>query len=81
MDISRLSYEDALKELEEIISYLEKEDYSLNEAMDNFKNGIQLYKHCNALLTKAEGEIKILLGDQENVFEDIDLIREVNGEY
>lgn len=81
MEISKLSYEDAVKELEDIISYLEKEDYSLDEAMEKFKSGIDLYKHCNKLLSKAEGEIKILLDDKEQVFEELDLIREEDGEY
>lgn len=81
MEISKLSYEDALKELEDIICFLEKEDYPLDEAIEKFKSGIELYKHCNKLLSKAEGEIKILLGDKEHVFEELDLIREEDGEY
>ncbi|NLN14979.1 MAG: exodeoxyribonuclease VII small subunit [Tissierellia bacterium] len=81
MDISKLSYEEAIEELEEIISFLEQDDYSLKEAMDKFKRGVELYKHCHQLLCKAEGEIKILLGDEEKDFEELDLLREVDGEY
>ncbi|MDR7870002.1 MAG: exodeoxyribonuclease VII small subunit [Tissierellaceae bacterium] len=81
MDVSKLSYEDAVKELEDIICFLEQEDYSLKDAMDKFKNGVELYKHCNTLLTKAEGEIKILLGDDEQTFEELNLIREADEDY
>lgn len=81
MDLSKLSYEDAVKELEEIINFLEKDDYSLSDAMDRFKAGVEIYKHCNSLLSKAEGEIKILLGEEESAFEDLNLLREADGDY
>lgn len=81
MDLSNYSYEEAFKELENIISFLEKEDYPLNEAMDKFKMGVELYKHCNLKLTKAEGEIKILLGDEEQTFEELSLFREEDEDY
>lgn len=81
MDVSKLSYEDAVKELEDIISFLEKDDYSLCDAMDKFKSGVEIYKHCNTLLSKAEGEIKILLGDEEQAFADFNLLREADGDY
>lgn len=81
MDVSKLTYEDAMEELERIICFLEKGGYSLNEAMEKFKLGVALYKHCNTLLSKAEGEIKILLGDDEQVFKDLDLLREADENY
>ncbi|NLY44536.1 MAG: exodeoxyribonuclease VII small subunit [Tissierella sp.] len=81
MDVSKLSYEDAIKELEDIINFLEKDDYTLSDAMDKFKSGVEVYKHCNNLLSKAEGEIKILLGDEEQTFEDLNLLREADGDY
>lgn len=81
MDVNKLSYEDAIKELENIISFLEKEDYSLSDAMDKFKSGVEIYKHCNTVLSKAEGEIKILLGDEETTFEDLNLLKEAEGDY
>lgn len=81
MDVNKLSYEEAVKELEVIIKFLEKDDYSLSDAMDKFKLGVEIYKHCNTLLGKAEGEIKILLGDEEQDFEDLSFFREVDGYY
>jgi len=81
MDVSRLSYEEAIKELENIIKFLEGEDYSLSDAMDKFKTGVELYKHCDMLLNKAEGQIKILMEDQEDSFEELDLLREEDDDY
>ena len=81
MEISKISYEDAIKELEDIINFLENEDYSLDSAMTKFKTGVELYKHCNMLISKAEGEIKILLGDEEKDFEDLNLLREAEEDY
>lgn len=81
MDVGKLSYEDAIRELESIICFLEKDDYSLKDAMEKFKLGVQLYKHCNTLLSKAEGEIKIILGEEEQTFKDLNLLREADENY
>lgn len=81
VDVNKLSYEEAVKELEDIINFLEKDNYSLSDAMDKFKLGVEIYKHCNHLLTKAEGEIKILLGDEEQNFEELNLFKEADGHY
>lgn len=81
MDISNLSYEDSIKELESIINFLENEDYSLDSAMDKFKKGVELYKHCSNLISKAEGEIKILLADEEKNFDDMNLLGEAEEDY
>lgn len=81
MDINKLSYEEAIKELEDIIGFLEKEEYSLEDAMKKFKFGVELYKYCNTLISKAEGEIKILLGDEEESFDDLDLLKEADEDY
>lgn len=81
MDLNKLTYEEAIKELEEIIGFLEGENYSLNDAVDKFKSGVILYKYCNSLLSKAEGEIKILLDCEEQNFEDFNLVKEVDDNY
>ena len=38
--------------------------------MDKFKEGMKLYNHCNDILTKTEGEIKIILDAEKDVEED-----------
>lgn len=68
MEEKNLSYEDALKELEDIIERLEIDKASLNESVEIFKKGVELYKHCNSLLSKAEGEVKLILNDSDDSF-------------
>lgn len=63
MKINDLSYEETLAELENILKELEGDECTLNESIDKFKKGVSLYNYCNQLLSKAEGEVKIVLKD------------------
>lgn len=76
MKDKNLSYEDALKELEIIVVELEKDETSLKDSVDIFKRGVELYKYCNKLLSKAEGEVKLLLNDGEDELVQIDFFGE-----
>ncbi|NMA86329.1 MAG: exodeoxyribonuclease VII small subunit [Tissierellia bacterium] len=64
MNKEKLSYEEAIEELEEIINALESGELSLKDSLDNFKRGIELYNCCNEILEDIEGEVKILLKDE-----------------
>lgn len=81
MEINELSYEKALKKLEDTLKELENVDCSLEDSLDKYKMGIKLYKHCNNLLSKAEAEIKIVLEDEEGSLKQSDFIREVEKDY
>jgi len=71
MNIEELSYEEAIKELEQIVEDLENDQLTLEESIRKFKRGVELYNYCNKILTKLEGEIKILLRDDKgNIYED-----------
>lgn len=74
-----LSYEEAMKQLEEIIENLEKEE-TLEETLKQYKKGINLYNYCSEILKKAEGEVKIILKDK-NSLEDFHIVREEDDEY
>ena len=65
MDLSKMSYEEGVKELNKIIENLEEGDLTLTESFDNFKMGVEIYKHVNEILNKVEGDIKIILKDEE----------------
>ena len=56
----RLSFEEAVKELEAIISSLEAGDVSLEESLELFKRGVSLTALCNDKLTEAQGVVKLL---------------------
>lgn len=81
MDINKLKYEEALSALEVILEELDKGECSLEESLDKYKNGIKLYKHCNKILSKAEGEIKMVLEDEEEALGQLDFIKEVEENY
>ncbi len=74
MEIKDLSYEEAYNKLESILDKVEKEDLSLKESIELFKNANELYLHCQKLLDSAEGEVKLILDGKE---EDFDLSTEV----
>lgn len=81
MKEEKLSYEEAIKELEEIIKSLEKETISLDDSLEKFKKGIELYKYTNKLLSGAEGEIKILLDGPDGLLNEEDFFEEVEGDH
>jgi exodeoxyribonuclease VII small subunit len=61
--VEELSYEQAQVELEAIVSTLEANKLSLEDAMRLFERGQVLTKHCIELLDKAELRVKKLSGD------------------
>ena len=52
-----MTFEDKLKELEKIVTSLEKGDCQLDEAMQLFEQGVALSKACNAQLEQARQKI------------------------
>mgnify|MGYP002008567950 CR=1 FL=1 len=54
----RLSFEQALDELDKIVQKLEKDDVSLNQSIELYQRGVELSKKCSDLLEKAELKIK-----------------------
>ena len=71
--IEELSYEEALAELEEIVSALEGDASrnSLEESIKLFERGQALAARCSALLEAAELKVKQLAGDEVIPFEEI----------
>ena len=65
-----LNYEESIEKLNELLEELENGDLTLEKSMDKFKEGMKLYNHCNDILTKTEGEIKIILDAEKDVEQD-----------
>jgi exodeoxyribonuclease VII small subunit len=61
--IGELSYEQAVVELEAIVTALEKGEKPLQESMALFERGQALTKHCTDLLEKAELKVRTLVDD------------------
>ncbi len=69
--VEELTYEEALAELEEIVSALEGEQNQLEESIKLFERGQQLATHCGVLLEAAELKVKQVAGDEIIPFEEI----------
>jgi len=57
-DIKAMSFEDALRELEEIVSKLESGKAPLQESITIYERGEALKRHCEGLLKSAEARIE-----------------------
>jgi exodeoxyribonuclease VII small subunit len=60
-------FEDAMKELEEIVKRLESGDLSLEESLKIFEEGIALSRYCFKKLEEAEKKISILIADEGGI--------------
>ena len=61
-----LSYEAALKELEELVSLLEKGENDLQSTLVYFERGQALAAHCLSLLDQAELKVEQILEEDAN---------------
>ena len=68
--VEELTYEEALMELEEIVSTLEGEQNQLEEAIKLFERGQALASRCSVLLEAAELKVKQVAGDEIIPFEE-----------
>jgi len=60
-----LSFEQAMKRLDEIVKGLEKGDISLNDSMTLFEEGTALIRLCSGMLDAAEQQV-VRLSKAEN---------------
>lgn len=74
-DVLKMSFEQALEELKEIVERLEQGQGELDQAIEAYQRGALLKQHCEAKLRDAEQKIaKISLGADGSVgSEDLDL--------
>lgn len=63
-DLSKMSFEDALAELEKIVGQLERGDAPLEDSIALYERGAKLRAHCEAKLKAAQLKVdKIVLGE------------------
>ena len=61
--VNKMSFEEALSELEGIVKSLESGKAPLDESIGAYERGIELKNHCEKKLTEAQSKIeKITLG-------------------
>ena len=66
------NFEEAMKRLETIVTELEKGDFSLEESLQRFEEGLKLGKNCKEILEKAEAKVKTLVEDSEGTVREED---------
>ena len=64
-DVENLSFEAALKELEGIVTRLERGDVALEESIAIYERGEALKKRCEALLRQAEERVEKIRVDAD----------------
>ena len=67
-DIAKLSFEDALEELESIVQKLESGNAALEDSIAVYERGVQLKAHCEDKLASARAKVeKITLSSDGNL--------------
>ena len=56
-----MKFEEAMGALEQIVRQLESGNVPLDEALDKFKEGMELSQFCNEALTKAEETVRAMI--------------------
>lgn len=68
-----LSFENALKKLEEIVGTLESGNITLEESLIVYQEGVMLSKFCNEKLKEAEGKVMKIINKDQIAYEEFSL--------
>lgn len=63
------NFENNYKELEEIINKLQNENLDIDQAIIEFKKGVDLHKKCKEILNEAQKEVDQILVDNKELQE------------
>jgi len=67
--IEKMSFEEALAELEEIVNKIDTGQESLADAVSSFQRGVALKNHCEKMLKEAKLKIEKITITAENKIE------------
>ncbi len=62
-------FEQALAQLEELVTSMEEGDLSLEESLQAFEKGVKLTRECQTALKAAEQKVQVLLDEDGNTAE------------
>ena len=57
-DVGKLTFEEAIKELTDIVGKIEQGQIPLQDSLKQYERGMALIKHCRGILQKAEQRIE-----------------------
>ena len=58
----KISFEEALGQLEQVVQSLEDGELGLNESLEEYQRGVDLLKQCHATLEDAQRKVELLTG-------------------
>lgn len=58
-------FEKSLAELESLVEQLESGDLSLDQSLKQFKRGVELTRHCQSVLEKAQQTVELLTDNDD----------------
>ena len=61
---TKVTFEQALEQLEQIVTKIEQGEVSLEESIDKYAEGIKLINQCRGILAAAEKKIQVLARSQ-----------------
>ena len=64
--LEKMTFEEAMKELENLVDALDKGDVSLDEAIAAYDRGSQLKDHCQKKLNEAKMKVETIQSSGEN---------------
>ncbi len=64
-------FEQALEQLEDLVTSMEEGDLSLEESLKAFEQGVKLTRECQTALKAAEQKVQVLL-DEDGTTADLD---------
>ena len=67
-DITKLSFEEALDQLEDIVSKLEDGTINLEESIEEYTRGVHLKNHCETKLKEATLKVEQITIDKDGKF-------------
>ncbi len=64
-DISEMSFEEAIRELTDIVGKIEQGKIPLQDSLAQYEKGMALIKHCRGILQKAEKRIEKISKEEQ----------------
>jgi exodeoxyribonuclease VII small subunit len=64
-DITKLTFEQAIKELTGIVGKIEQGEIALGDSLQQYEKGMSLIKHCRKILQDAEKRIEKIASEQD----------------
>jgi len=69
-DVDKFGFEEAIKELTNIVGKIEQGQIPLQDSLEQYEKGMALIKQCRTILQKAEERIEKITKEEEVEVED-----------